>query len=285
MKVCPQKAVISMALCSLTLITQAAPIKWTLTNVMLHDGGAISGSFVYDEDTQTFSQISISNTAGSVGTAGPLSEPCSGAWCPPTGSGILFFADSPPATDMTGIKILVMATTGGLTNAGGTVPITGGSTGTCNTSTCATPPPDAQNITSGTLIGVPYLVPQTITFTSSVPVSAVTGGTYQVTATGGASGNPVTFSVAASSASVCSIIGSTVTFNAAGTCVVSADQAGNASFEPAPQATQSFSIVSVPSTPARPVPTMGQWGLAGLTALIAGFALRTNRRRSESHRV
>ena len=48
------------------------------------------------------------------------------------------------------------------------------------------------------------------------------------TATGGDSGNPVTFSVdPATTNSACTVTGATVTFRHAGTCVIAADQAGN----------------------------------------------------------
>ena len=41
---------------------------------------------------------------------------------------------------------------------------------------------------------------------------------------------------------MCSIAGSTVSFTAVGTCKVSANQAGNANYEPAAQAQQSFAV-------------------------------------------
>lgn len=83
---------------------------------------------------------------------------------------------------------------------------------------------------------------QTITFTSTAPVGATVGGTYLVSATGGGSGNAVTLSIAPASASVCSLAGSTVSFLSAGTCVVRADQAGNAGYVAAAQVTQSFAV-------------------------------------------
>ena len=53
---------------------------------------------------------------------------------------------------------------------------------------------------------------QTITFTSTAPAATVGGPTYTVTATGGASGNPVTFTIDGSSTGVCSIAGVVVSF-------------------------------------------------------------------------
>ena len=83
---------------------------------------------------------------------------------------------------------------------------------------------------------------QTITFTSAAPANAAVGGaTYNVTASA-TSGLPVTLMIDATATSVCSIAGNTVSFNAAGSCVIDADQSGNASFNPAPRAKQTFSV-------------------------------------------
>ena len=89
------------------------------------------------------------------------------------------------------------------------------------------------------------LAPQTITFTSSPPTAAYVGGpSYALSATGGASGSPVVFSVDAASSGVCTISGSTVSFAAAGTCTIDADQAGDAHYAAAPQVQQTFSVAS-----------------------------------------
>jgi hypothetical protein len=75
---------------------------------------------------------------------------------------------------------------------------------------------------------------QTIAFTSSPPIGATVGGpTYEVKASGGASGNPVSFAIDPPSASVCSISGATVSFIGAGTCTVDARQEGTAEYAPA----------------------------------------------------
>ncbi|MGE5168543.1 MAG: Ig-like domain repeat protein, partial [Deltaproteobacteria bacterium] len=78
---------------------------------------------------------------------------------------------------------------------------------------------------------------QTITFTSTAPAAATVGGTtYAVTATSSAGLTPVTFTIDASATSVCSISGSTVSFIGVGTCLIDANQAGNANYNAAPQA-------------------------------------------------
>jgi hypothetical protein len=89
---------------------------------------------------------------------------------------------------------------------------------------------------------------QTITFTSTAPAGAKFGGpTYTVTATA-SSGLAVTFTIDASASSVCSISGSTVSFIGAGTCVIDANQAGNANYNAAPQAQQSFAVAKADQT-------------------------------------
>lgn len=82
---------------------------------------------------------------------------------------------------------------------------------------------------------------QAINFTSTIPTNAVVGGpTYSVSASGGASGKPVTFSV--TSTTICSISAGVVTFLAAGDCVVEANQAGTANWNPATAATQTITV-------------------------------------------
>ena len=87
-----------------------------------------------------------------------------------------------------------------------------------------------------------YLLGQAVAFTSVAPASAMVGGpTYAVAATGGVSGNPVTFYSV--TPLVCTLSGSTVSFVGAGTCTIDADQAGtNTAYSAAPTSTQSFSV-------------------------------------------
>jgi len=90
---------------------------------------------------------------------------------------------------------------------------------------------------------------QTIAFTSSPPSPATFGGSYTPAATGGASGNPVVFSIDSSSGTgVCSISNSgKVSFTGVGTCVLDANQAGNANYNAAAQVQQSFAVAKEPT--------------------------------------
>jgi hypothetical protein len=66
---------------------------------------------------------------------------------------------------------------------------------------------------------------QTITTTSTPPTTLPVGGTYRPTATGGASGNPVTFTATGA----CTISGGVVTVTKAGTCTVQSAALGASS--------------------------------------------------------
>jgi hypothetical protein len=84
---------------------------------------------------------------------------------------------------------------------------------------------------------------QSIIFTSVPPASPTVGGpTYTVTATGGASDNPVTFG--SLTPGFCTVIGSVVSFTGAGTCQVAANQLGNENYDAAPLATQSMNVTA-----------------------------------------
>ena len=88
-------------------------------------------------------------------------------------------------------------------------------------------------------------IPQSISVTSSPPSPAIYGGSYTPAASGGGSGNPVVFSVDASSnAGACSISGGSVSFTGVGKCVIDANQAGNADYQAAPQVQQTFTITA-----------------------------------------
>jgi hypothetical protein len=107
------------------------------------------------------------------------------------------------------------------------------------------------------------LVAQVITFTSTAPTGATVGGpSYPVTATGGASGNPVTFIIDSLAASVCTIAGAVVSFTGAGTCTIDANQDGNAEYQTASQVQQSFAVTSPGPRPtiARFTPAKGKVG-------------------------
>jgi serine protease inhibitor ecotin len=127
----------------------------------------------------------------------------------------------------------VNASTGALTLiASGTCTIAADQAGNAN---WLAAPPVTQDVTVGA--GA-----QAITF-GTAPTGVVVGGTGKaVSATGGASGNPVTFS--STTPLVCSVNASTgaLTLIASGTCTIAADQAGNANWLAAPPVTQDVTV-------------------------------------------
>ena len=86
---------------------------------------------------------------------------------------------------------------------------------------------------------------QTVTFTTTAPTGAtVAGATYTPAATA-SSGLTVAITVDASASAVCSITAGVVSFQTVGTCVLDANQAGNADYLAAPQVQQSFAVAGV----------------------------------------
>ncbi|HZX75581.1 autotransporter domain-containing protein [Lysobacter sp.] len=148
-------------------------------------------------------------------------------------------------------------------------------------------PADANLHGVGSMTGVVVgLLPQAITGFVANPVAPifVPNGTFTVSATGGASGLPVTY--ASATPSVCSISGDTVTMIAAGTCSLTADQAGNASYAAAPQVTLDVAIgiaaqaiTGFSANPAEPVYSRGGTfvlsAIGGASGLPVVFASNT----------
>ncbi|MGA2350388.1 MAG: Ig-like domain repeat protein [Terracidiphilus sp.] len=117
----------------------------------------------------------------------------------------------------------------------------------------------------------PTVQPQTISFTVSSPIT-YTASPITLVATGGASGNPVTFSIVSGPGTLGGLNNSVLTITGVGTIVLAANQAGNASYSAAPQVTQSIVVNPAPTTitlTANPAnPTQGQPDL--LTATVTG---------------
>jgi len=239
--------------------------------------GATDGTCVvdgYQDATVTYAAGSAQQTM----TVGPASQPS-----PQT----ITFSSTPPASPVVGDTYAVTATggasgnpvilsidsssTSGCTIATLTGVVTfGGPAGTCvvdanqagNASYLAAPQVQ-QPITVG-------LAPQAIAFTTTAPLSPQVGGSYAAAVTPGASGDPVTYSVDASSTAGCTVATTgVVTFAApVGTCVIDANEAGNASYLAAPQVQQSMTVgqgtqvISVTSTPPSSMVIGGTYAIA-----------------------
>jgi hypothetical protein len=86
---------------------------------------------------------------------------------------------------------------------------------------------------------------QTITISNHAPATAAYNSSFTVAASGGGSGNPVTFS----SSGACSNNGASFTMTSgSGTCAVKYDQAGDANYNAAPQVTDTVNVAKVNQT-------------------------------------
>jgi hypothetical protein len=84
--------------------------------------------------------------------------------------------------------------------------------------------------------------PQAISFFA--PPAGALWSSALLSATGGASGNPVVLTSA--TPGVCHVSGSTVTYTQAGTCVIDANQAGDNTYADAPQVQRSIKVTMAP---------------------------------------
>jgi hypothetical protein len=234
----------------------------TITNWMIkvsNESGTVINTFYTFVDTTVIQpgQHYLVATSGSTGYQGspPADKPSSSGIVDAGGIALTLpdstvvdqvgmsapaFAEGTPLTPLSGDKLDQSYERG-----------PGGASGNCNDSdnnaadfqllSLASKP---QNSSSAYTTACISLLDQTISFTSTAPTNAVIGGaSYTPTATA-TSGLPVSFTIDATAISVCSITSGAVSFTAAGTCVIDANQAGDASYHPAPQVQQSFLVVS-----------------------------------------
>jgi alpha-tubulin suppressor-like RCC1 family protein len=153
------------------------------------------------------------------------------------------------ATASSGLAVAFSSTTTGVcTVASNTVTLV--SVGTCTIATNQAGNTNynaATQVTRSFTVSTAALKTQTITgFAPATPVPFSTGGTFTLSATGGASGNAVIFTSA--TPTVCMVIGSTATMVAAGTCTLNANQAGNTTYSAAPQVSKNVVINKVSQT-------------------------------------
>ena len=177
---------------------------------------------------------------------------------PPASTQSITFTSTPPAVAAVGgagytvsasassglpVTLSIDAASAGVCTISGSV-VSFVGTGTCTI--------DANQAGNGSYLAAPQaqqsfgvgLASQTISFTSSPPGGATVGGSTYTVSANASSGLAVTFSIAPASAGVCTLSGSVVSFTGAGTCTVRANQAGNGSYQAAPQAQQSFAVTN-----------------------------------------
>jgi hypothetical protein len=154
-------------LCVVTGNANANVVTWTFQNAFWEDGGTITGSFDYDADIDTYSNVSITTTDGN-GTPTIFGGAYNGS--AHLGSGnttlVLYSDTSTHPLDVAGELRLDLAFYGpapdyaGFTNAGGTLTVDTISAETiCLVTPCGFGEKDDRAISSGTVIGAVVPVP------------------------------------------------------------------------------------------------------------------------------
>ena len=162
-----RKALFALLVFSVLSATASAkPVVWTLSGLTFSDGGAASGSFSYDADTNTYSSVNITTTAGSVVLTGATLQYVAPG-LPPMSAQVLTAASN--AGDLTGTRAFALFFSPALTNAGGTVTITG-QEASCLDATCSAPTAPSRLVAAGHASGlsnadVPALSPRAMAVT------------------------------------------------------------------------------------------------------------------------
>lgn len=144
-----------LSLAALLLIVSATahavPVTWTFQNVVFEDGGTLAGSFTYDADTVSYSDVNVTTTAGSAAPGAtylfqdaffPLFGP-DNTWFSPVNGG-----------DATGEYSVHLSFLEDLTNAGGTIALNSSFEGICTASNCINGD-ILRYVTSGSVTAVP----------------------------------------------------------------------------------------------------------------------------------
>ena len=129
----------AFALCQWSAPAFALPIQWTLENVKFSDGASASGTFVYDADTNAYTDINITTTTasrpGAVYTF-VCAAPCTGAMADQNAELNL---TTSPSSDQTGLPGFILFFFPSLSNSGGLRAVLGALEADCSNSTCAAP--------------------------------------------------------------------------------------------------------------------------------------------------
>ncbi|HEY3348398.1 MAG TPA: hypothetical protein VGM13_01315 [Thermoanaerobaculia bacterium] len=167
-----RKALLALFVLGLTSAASANPVIWTLNGVTFTDGGTASGSFVYNADTNTYSSVNITTTAGSVIVTGATLLYVVPAFS--SSGGVLTAASN--AADLTGARAFALNFGTALTNNGGTVTLLG-QEASCANATCSGPAAPSRNTNAGSVSGtsafaVPALSPWAMAVTGLLLVAA-----------------------------------------------------------------------------------------------------------------
>jgi hypothetical protein len=209
-------------------VTSAGAITFVATGVcsITASQGATGSYAAATPVTQTFNVTAGANT---ITFNKPADTPFTSA--PPT-LGTTATSNVAPTYASNSAPVCTVTSAGAITFvAAGVCSITA-SQGATGNYAAATPVTQTFNVTAGV---------NTIAFTSSAPATPMVAGTYTPTAAA-TSSLTVALTIDASSAAVCSISGGVVSFNNVGSCIINANQPGNANYAAAPQMQQSFVV-------------------------------------------
>ena len=143
------RSIFIVLLVLVTSLASAAPVRWSLEDVVFDDGGTAFGSFTYDAATNEYSDIDVATTSGTVATGGYY-DICNEFFCAGSVSdSLVVFGMS---TDIS--KWFVISFDGSLSDSGDIVQISTGptSTGPCQNSSCESL---GRNVVSGSVSAVP----------------------------------------------------------------------------------------------------------------------------------
>ena len=262
-----------------------AGVGTSLATISLSDGASCALTVGATGDTIGFSGATLSRSGAvyTLSAGGTLAGgPFGGSFGSPTTTTIT--SDTPdPSVFGQNYTVSVSVTSGGGTPTG-TVTISDGTnnclagltggTGSCVlpstqvgplTLTANYPATGAFHASSDTEPHTVNQAPQTITFTN--PGTQVFGvAPFGLTATASSGLTPIVF--ASTTPAVCTVSGSTVTIVAAGSCSITADQAGDTNYLAAPTVTETFTVNQAPQTITFTNPGPQVFGVApfGLTA-------------------
>jgi len=132
-----RRPIVALAALFMASGANAVPVKWNLVDVTFDDGGSSTGSFVYEVDTLSLSEINITTTGGtSFGGAVYAFEHSAFTGFGADGIAVI----SEVVGDLSGETWLGLNLTADpMTNAGGTIPLTSGFFSAFNEYSC----PDA----------------------------------------------------------------------------------------------------------------------------------------------
>jgi hypothetical protein len=149
----------AIALAGLPASALAVPLLWTLNGVTFSGGGTASGSFVYDASTNTNSAVNITTTTGGGVTGSTYTfvcvTPCNGVF--PNSPTYLVALTVPATTSpLTGLPLLELRFSSALTDAGGTVTLTGASfEDRCSNPNCNATEAPVRFVSAGSLTASP----------------------------------------------------------------------------------------------------------------------------------